>query len=93
MKAHDSDRYSRRYTYTTSDKEGTSYAYEINKLTAVSRGKLGWWAPNEVSFYAVKGTQVCPGDMCPYDLEQEDTPLKDEWKDKSVWDLIDKYDL
>ena len=56
-------------------------------------GQVNWRTINKISFYAVKGTQVCPGDMCHIDLEQEDTPLKDEWKDKSVWDLIDKYDL
>ena len=56
-------------------------------------GRATWRNASKVSFYAIEGAQICPGDLCPFQLEKEDTPLKDEWKDKSVWDLIDEYDL
>ena len=93
IEAHSDEKNIRRYTYITGNQEGISYGYKTNKLQSLMRGQVDWRINPPVSFYAVKGTQVCPGDMCPYDLEQEDSPLKDEWKDKTVWDLIDKYDL
>lgn len=93
LEAHNDQTYTRRYTYITGDQEGVTYSYKANKLEVVMGGRVTWRTTTNVSFFAVKGTQVCPGDMCPYDLEQEDTPKKDEWKDKSVWDLINKYDL
>ncbi len=93
LEAHDDETYTRRYIYITGNQEGVTYSYKANKLVALMGGQVVWRKTTNVSFYAVKGTQVCPGDMCPYDLEQEDTPLKDEWKDKTVWDLINKYDL
>lgn len=93
LEAHSDETNSRIYTYITGNQEGISYSYKINKLEDLQLGWVEWRNIFPVSFYAVKGTQVCPGEMCPYDLEQEDTPFKDEWKDKTVWDLIDKYDL
>ena len=93
IEAHSDETNERRYTYITGNQEGISYNYKANKLEDLMGGRGVWRQSSPISFYAVKGTQVCPGDMCPYDLEQEDAPLKDEWKDKSVWDLIDKYDL
>jgi hypothetical protein len=93
LEAHSDETNTRRYTYITGNQEGISYRFKANKLEYLMDGRVGWRHIEDVSFFAVKGTQVCPGNMCPFDLEQEDTPFKDEWKDKSVWDLIDKYDL
>ena len=56
-------------------------------------GKVRWREVSNFSLYSVKGTQVCPGDMRAFVLEQKDTFVTDEWKDKTVWDLINKYDL
>jgi hypothetical protein len=93
LETHSDETNTRGYTYITGNQEGVTYSYKANKLEDLDLGQVHWRAFGNVSFYAVKGTQVCPGNMCPYDLEQEDTPMKDEWKDKTVWDLIDKYDL
>lgn len=93
LEAHSDETNTRRYTYITGNQEGISYRFKANKLEYLMNGRVRWRNISSISFYAVKGTQVCPGDMCPFDLEQEETPFKDEWKDKSVWDLIDKYDL
>ena len=83
----------KRLTYITGNEEGFTYTYEDNELIGVMAGKVGWREIYNFSFYSVKGTQICPGDMCPFVLEQKDTFVTDEWKDKSVWDLINKYDL
>ena len=83
----------RRFTYITGNEEGFTYTYEGNKLIGVMAGKVRWREVSNFSFYSVKGTQVCPGDMRAFVLEQKDTFVTDEWKDKTVWDLINKYDL
>ena len=93
LEAHSDEKNTRRYTYITGNREGVTYRYKANKLEDLMGGRVRWRKITNVSFFTVKGTQVCPGEMCPYDLEQEDTPFKDEWKDKTVWDLINKYDL
>ena len=93
IEAHDNEEHNRRYTYLTGDQEGLTYAYETNKLDAVIAGRIHWRKTNTVSFYAIKGTQVCPGEICPFDLMQEKTPLKEQWGDKTVWDFIDENDL
>ena len=94
LEIHSDETNIRGYTYITGNQEGVTYGYKANKLEDLNLGRVEWRTfLFPISFYAVKGSQVCPGDMCPFDLEQEDTPLKDEWKDKTVWDLINKYDL
>lgn len=93
IEARDNEKRMRRYTYLTGDQEGITYAYETNKLDSVMAGRIHWRETNTVSFYAIKGSQVCPGEICPFDLGQEKTPLKEQWKDKTVWDFIDENDL
>jgi len=93
LESHDNESRTRRYTYLTGERTGTTYDYETNKLIEVMAGEVEWRATTLTSFYSIKGTQVCPGEMCPWTKENDKKVLKEQWEDKTVWDLIDEYDL
>ena len=93
LESHDNESRTRRYTYLTGERTGTTYRYDTNKLTSVMTGEVEWRATTLRSFYSVKGTQLCPGEMCPWTKENDKHVLTEQWKDKTVWDLIDEYDL
>ena len=93
IESHNSAERTRWYTYLTDRQTGITYYYDTNKLVTVIYGKVTWRTTTLTSFYSVKGTQVCPGEMCPWTRENDEDVLKEQWKDKTVWDLIDEYDL
>lgn len=93
LESHNNKNRTRRYTYLTGERTGTTYDYETNKLTGAMAGEVEWRTTTLTSFYSVKGTQVCPGEMCPWTKENDEDVLKEQWEDKTVWDLIDEYDL
>ena len=94
LESHDNEERRRRYTYLTDSQTGITYTYETNKLVYVMAGIVEWRSSGGInSLYSIKGTQVCPGEMCPWTKENGKDVFKQQWEDKTVWDLIDEYDL
>ena len=87
------DNMSRAYTYATGKNAGVTYIYKQNTLQYVVFGTVDWRGIDELGAYYINGKQICPSEICPFDLGQEKTPLKEQWKDKTVWDFIDENDL
>lgn len=94
LESRDNGRRIRRYTYLTDSRTGITYTYETNKLVYVMAGIVEWRSSGgNNSLYSIKGTEVCPGEMCPWTKENGKDVFKQQWEDKTVWDLIDEYDL
>jgi hypothetical protein len=88
------DNMSRAYTYATGKNAGVTYGYKQNTLQFVLFGRVYWRGDDdELGAYYINGKQICPSEICPFDLGQEKTRLKEQWEDKTVWDFIDENDL
>ena len=80
-----------RYACTTGGRTGTTYRYETNEAHfSHDRQKLSGEQQLSV-FFKVKALSIL--ERCARGLENDKDVLKEQWKDKTVWDLIDEYDL
>ncbi|MAI42926.1 MAG: hypothetical protein CMP95_10745 [Gammaproteobacteria bacterium] len=83
----------RVYGYRTGEREVITYHFMANELVAKTQGELVWPQFRELSTLYVNGKKVCPSEICPAVLGSVGWEFKKDWENKTVWDLIDEYDL